>query len=65
MFVQAGLLASKGEVVRLIQNGGAYLNNERIEDPHRLIAQEDLVGEKFLLIGSGKKKKRVIQVVSE
>ncbi len=60
--VKIGLLPSKGEAVRLIAGGGAYLNNERIEDPHLLLSEQSLVGGEFLLFGSGKKKKMLIKV---
>ena len=35
--VSSGLLSSKGEAVRLIQNQGAYLNRVKIEDSARVI----------------------------
>ncbi len=59
--VKVGLLSSKGEAVRLIQNGGAYLNNERVDDPNFRLSEQSLIGEEFLLFGSGKKKKMLSQ----
>lgn len=60
--VKIGLLPSKGEAVRLINNGGAYLNNVRLEDPNFRISDQSLVGGEFLLFGSGKKKKMLVRV---
>jgi tyrosyl-tRNA synthetase len=60
--VKTGLLPSKSEAVRLIQNGGAYLNNQRIDDPNFRLAEQDLIGSEFLLLGSGKKKKMLVKV---
>jgi tyrosyl-tRNA synthetase len=60
--VKVGLLSSKGEAVRLIQNGGAYLNNQRVDDPNFRFSPESLIGEEFLLLGSGKKKKILVKV---
>jgi tyrosyl-tRNA synthetase len=60
--VKIGLLPSKGEAVRLIQNGGAYLNNERIDDAQFKLTEKSLIGGEFLLFGSGKKKKMVVRV---
>ncbi|HSW86935.1 MAG TPA: tyrosine--tRNA ligase [Rhabdochlamydiaceae bacterium] len=57
-----GFLASKGEAVRLIKNGGAYLNNEKIEDPNLCFGAEHLIGGKYLLLGMGKKKKMLISL---
>lgn len=63
--VKAKFLSSKSETVRLIQNGGAYLNNVRVTDEQLRLSSSDLIGEEFLLIGSGKKKKMVIQIVKK
>lgn len=58
----SGIVASKGEANRLVAGGGAYLNNQKIEDPQRKIEEEDLIGGEFLLIGSGKKKKILVKI---
>lgn len=59
---KAGLVPSKGEALRLIQNGGAYLNNVRVEDPLLQIKIENIIDDSYLLIGSGKKKKILISL---
>lgn len=51
------ILSSKGEVRRMIQNGGVYLNNTRVEDGTKSISQEDLIDGECLLFSIGKKKK--------
>ncbi|MDX8431503.1 MAG: tyrosine--tRNA ligase [Candidatus Algichlamydia australiensis] len=56
------LASSKGEAHRLVKNGGAYLNNEKVLDPAKIIEHSDLIEGEFLLLGSGKKKKSVIQI---
>jgi tyrosyl-tRNA synthetase len=60
--VKIGLLPSKGEGVRLIKNGGAYLNNEKIEEPTLLLTQEHLIDGKFLLFSAGKKKRILLRI---
>jgi tyrosyl-tRNA synthetase len=60
--VLSGLLSSKGEGVRLIQNQGAYLNQEKVTDPAYLIQDQDLIGGRFLLLGSGKKKQVLVRI---
>jgi len=57
-----GFLPSKGEAVRLIKNGGAYLNNKKISDAQLAFTQEDLVGGEYLLLAMGKKKKILIKI---
>jgi len=60
--VKVGLASSKGETTRLIQNGGAYLNNEKIEDIGYRFLEKDLIGGRFLLLSFGKKKKFLISI---
>ena len=57
-----GFLASKGEASRLIKGGGAYLNNEKVEDLNFCFSKENLIGGRYLLLGSGKKKKMLISI---
>lgn len=57
-------IPSKSEGVRMIKNGGLYLNNERISDPAFLISQEDLIENTYLLLSAGKKKRMLITVQS-
>lgn len=59
-FVASQFLSSKGEANRLIENKGAYLNNQRVEEGSVLIQDKDLIGGKYLLLGSGKKKKMLV-----
>ena len=60
--VKAGFLASKGDVRRLIRNGGVWMNNKKIDDENFSIEPHDLIEGRFLLISLGKKHKSVIEV---
>jgi len=60
--VKVGLLASKSEGTKLIKNGGAYLNNERVADPALTISSSDLIDEAYLLMSIGKKKRLLIKI---
>lgn len=62
--VKSGLTTSKTEALKLVKNGGAYINNERIADPNRQISEHDLIDNKFLILGKGKKQKILIVVKS-
>jgi len=62
ILVKVGLLSSKKEAVRLIQNGGAYLNNERVDNPLLHLEEQALIGGEFLLLATGKKKKILLSV---
>ncbi len=60
---QSGLAASKGEAARLVAQGGAYLNNARVEDPQLKFNDSHLIGGEFILLAAGKKKKILLYVI--
>ena len=64
LFHQSGLTSSKTEALRLIKNGGAYLNNEKISDENYLLEEKDLIEKRFLVLAKGKKNKVIIKIVS-
>jgi tyrosyl-tRNA synthetase len=56
LFHEIGLAASGASARRLIDQGGAYVNGERIEACERLITAADLTREGTLVLRSGKKR---------
>ncbi|EON22129.1 tyrosyl-tRNA synthetase [Nocardioides sp. CF8] len=62
LFVEAGLAKSKGEARRTVSEGGAYLNNTRIEDPDLVPTEGDLLGGSWLVLRRGKKKFAGVEV---
>ncbi len=64
LFVATGLAKSKGEARRTVSEGGAYLNNTRIEDPDLVPAHSDLLGGSWLVLRRGKKKFAGVEVVT-
>ena len=58
----AGLAKSKGEARRTVAEGGAYLNNVRVEDPELQPAAADLVAGSWLVLRRGKKKFAGVEV---
>lgn len=63
LLVNSGIFSSKGEVKRLIQSGGLYINQERVPNEHMKITHEMLIAEKFLLIRQGKKRYALLQFI--
>ena len=55
LLVGAGLADSKGAARRSIKEGGAYVNNERIEDESWSPSEEDYLHGKWLVLRRGKK----------
>jgi tyrosyl-tRNA synthetase len=62
LLVASGLSKSNGEARRTISEGGAYLNNERVEDPEHVPADSDLIGGSWLVLRRGKKNLAGIQI---
>lgn len=51
----AAVFASKGEMRKLIQNGGFAVNKEKVADLELTLNTENLLNEKYLLVQKGKK----------
>ena len=63
LLVESGLAKSKGEARRTVSEGGAYLNNQRVDDPELVPTARDLVGGSWLVLRRGKKKFAGVEVV--
>jgi tyrosyl-tRNA synthetase len=55
-FCRAGLAKSKSEARRCISQGGAYVNNHRVEDVEARLSTNDLASESVMVLRSGKKR---------
>nr|WP_255698440.1 tyrosine--tRNA ligase [Tessaracoccus sp. ZS01] len=53
--VAAGVSKSKGEARRTVAEGGAYLNNEKVEDPDLTLDGERLLHGRFAVVRRGRK----------
>jgi tyrosyl-tRNA synthetase len=62
LLVESGLVKSKGEARRTVTEGGAYLNNVRIEDPDAEPKASDLIGGSWLVLRRGKKSFAGVEV---
>ncbi|HWJ81647.1 MAG TPA: tyrosine--tRNA ligase [Nocardioides sp.] len=51
-----GLAKSKGEARRTVSEGGAYLNNVRVDDPELVPTAADLIAGSWLVLRRGKKR---------
>jgi tyrosyl-tRNA synthetase len=63
LFTESGLQKSNGAARRLIKQGGAYLNNEKLERWDKEVTLDDLASESMLVLRSGKKNYHVVKVV--
>jgi tyrosyl-tRNA synthetase len=64
LLVESGLAQSKGDARRTIGEGGAYLNNARVEDPELVPADGDLIGGEWLVLRRGKKRFAGVRVAA-
>jgi len=60
-FCEAGLTKSKSEARRLITQGGAYVNNRRVDDVDTRLGPGDLAGETMIVLRAGKKKHALLR----
>lgn len=61
--VAAGLAKSKGEARRTVDQGGAYVNNRRVEGLDRCLTAEDLASESVIVLRSGRKRFGLLRLV--
>ncbi|GAA1166604.1 tyrosine--tRNA ligase [Nocardioides aquiterrae] len=62
LLVETGLVKSKGEARRAVTEGGAYLNNQRVEDPEYVPTDADLIEDRLLVLRRGKKSFAGVEV---
>ncbi len=55
-FVRSDLAKSNSEARKLIQNGGARLNDEKLNDPKGTLSRSDLINDGAAKLSAGKKK---------
>ncbi|MCX6568649.1 MAG: tyrosine--tRNA ligase [Candidatus Aminicenantes bacterium] len=56
LFTEVGLTPSRREAKRLVEQGGLYVNDERIDSAERLLTVKDLGPDGGMLLQAGKKK---------
>lgn len=62
LFLETGLCNSKGEVKRLIQGGGARVNDAQVSDLDQKVSLADLTAEGHIKLSSGKKRHALVKV---
>jgi tyrosyl-tRNA synthetase len=63
LLVLTGLSKSRSEARRTVSEGGAYLNNARVEDPEHTPSGADLLAGAWLVLRRGKKHLAGVEVV--
>ncbi|NWG47470.1 MAG: tyrosine--tRNA ligase [Alphaproteobacteria bacterium] len=63
LFVRAGLAASNGEARRLVQGGGARINDAQLTDDKAVIGAGEISAEGVVKLSAGKKKHVLVRAV--
>ena len=63
LFSSTGLTKSNSQAIQLIKQGGAYVNNVRVEDSRMIVTPRYLASETMIVLRSGKKKYHLVRVV--
>jgi len=61
LLVESGAVKGRGAARRLIDGGGIYVNNVRVESAGRTVRADDLLEGETLVVRQGKKNYRLIR----
>ena len=64
LFAAAGVASSKSDARRMIAEGGAYLNNQRVTAEDAVPGAADLLYERFLVLRRGRRTVGGVEVVT-
>lgn len=59
--VACGLVSSKGQARTTIAQGGAYINNRRVETEGRAIGADDLIAGRYLVLRRGRRELHLVR----
>lgn len=59
--VQTGLTASKSEAMRLVKQGGFYVNDRRLSESDLRVTAADLIGGRVIVLRKGQRERRVVR----
>ncbi len=63
IFERTGLVKSKAEARRTIEQGGAYVNNVRQADAARTLGPEDLLHDRYVVLRKGRRDVHIVRAV--
>ncbi len=63
VLVESGVFKSKGEAKRLVQNGGLYVNNARVDAEDAKLTNQCLTTERIAVVRTGKKNYHLLKFV--
>ena len=60
--VRTSIFPSKGEARKMVQGGGVSINKDKFTDLDRLVTEQDILDDKYILLQKGKKNYYIINV---
>ena len=63
LMVQSGVVDSKSAARRIVKEGGAYLNNQRVADEAAIPQKSDLLFGRFLVLRKGKRDLAGVELI--
>ena len=63
LFERTGLAKSKGEARRIVDQGGAYVNNVRQTDGTRPLGTDDLLHDRYIVVRKGRREVHIVRAV--
>ena len=60
--VSGGLASSRAEARRTITQGGAYVNNRRVDDESRMLSSSDLLHDRYVVVRKGRRDYHLVVV---
>ena len=65
LMAETGLTASKGAARRLVRDGGAYLNNQKVADEQQRVRADDFLGGAVVVLRQGRKKYHLVRLLGD
>jgi tyrosyl-tRNA synthetase len=63
LLVKTALAASKGEAMRLVKNGGVYLNNRRVTNERERVTGGQAIAGQLILVRKGQRQNHLVKIV--
>jgi tyrosyl-tRNA synthetase len=64
LFAQSGLVGSKSAARRTIAEGGAYVNNRRVDDEDAVVGPADLLHDRWLVLRRGRRSLAAVELAA-
>jgi len=63
LLVKIALASSKGEAMRLVKNGGVYLNNRRVTNERERVTAAHAIAGQVILVRKGQRQNHLVKIV--